>query len=118
MTEHAKHTPGPWIQDEGNPLCIGVPKSWYPAQVYNIVTVLEGGPDYTDECNQEAGANARLIAAAPDLLEALRAAHGELYLLGRDLAEIDSGWRRQPTALLNDEVVAKIAAAIARAEGQ
>lgn len=67
------HTPGPWIVDEDDPLCVGTPKSWYPKQVYDVVTVLEGGDEYTAKANRKAEANARLIAAAPDLLEALKA---------------------------------------------
>ena len=66
-----KHTPGPWIQDEGNPLCIGTPKPWYPRQVYRIVATLEGGKEYTANHNATAEANARLIADAPALLDAL-----------------------------------------------
>ena len=68
----AQHTPGPWgvsaqphgysvwnvVDDEINPACIGRP-------VANVV----GGYDSV----QIEEANARLIAAAPDLLEALEA---------------------------------------------
>jgi hypothetical protein len=67
----ARATPGPWIQDESNPLCIGTPKSSYPPDVYEIVTMLEGGDGYRDEYNAKALANARLIADAPALLDAL-----------------------------------------------
>ena len=58
-----KHTSGPW----------------YPVG-YACYTLIQSGPDYTDtdilnsdECD-EAEANANLIAAAPELLEALKRA--------------------------------------------
>ena len=66
-----KHTPGPWnIEDD------------YPAQSYgfsdqDILIQINGGDgliawvDGTPVDNPEVGANARLIAAAPDLLAAL-----------------------------------------------
>ena len=76
-----KHTPGPWIQDEDNPLCIGTPKPWYPRQVYRIVATLEGGKEYTANHNATAEANARLITAAPELLEALRSVEREHELV-------------------------------------
>jgi len=63
----AKHTPGPWnMVDEDKRIAIGVglvegPNGYDVAEVYN------------DDCPREVGeANARLIAAAPDLLEALQ----------------------------------------------
>lgn len=62
--------------------------------------------------------DARLVAAAPELLEALRAAVVELAVLGRDLEEIDNGIRSYPTALLNDDTMAQVRAAIAKAEGR
>lgn len=59
----SKHTPGPWALMPGNPL---------------QVTDMLGHPDplYLAEINgnnkAQAAADARLIAAAPDLLEALQ----------------------------------------------
>lgn len=61
----AKHTPGPWRVAFGNRLEIHGPKDeigWPKSIVYNAGLC-------TDE---EAQANARLIAAAPRLLQALR----------------------------------------------
>lgn len=55
MTNEAKHTPGPWLIFEPYMDCIR------SADKTTIAT--------TDNANKEA--NARLIAAAPDLLEAL-----------------------------------------------
>lgn len=59
----AKHTPGKWVQDERG----------------SVHVRAENGP-YVADCNASAAigwgdklANARLISAAPDLLEALEA---------------------------------------------
>lgn len=64
----AKHTPGPWTQGTSK---IGLTCVWLDG----ITEQRDGrglGPENTwIDCNTEA--NARLIAAAPDLLEALKA---------------------------------------------
>jgi hypothetical protein len=65
----AKHTPGPWQVNHNNPLqvcdadgevrgCAPIATAWTPTQ----------------QITREAVANARLIAAAPELLEALKGA--------------------------------------------
>lgn len=67
MSENTKHTPGPWaITDEHNKSIFieGQPDEW--ARLFCEVS--------KDDCDTEtAKANARLIAAAPALLEALEA---------------------------------------------
>ena len=73
----AKHTPGPWETDkmEGDffPRVILPPREdWCKSSI----TINEGRGDM-EECQ----ANARLIAAAPDLLEALRELAGCLNVL-------------------------------------
>ena len=70
-----KHTPGPWI--------IG-------KQDHDVITVDTANGTaicdvYVD--SDDRPANARLIAAAPDLLEALLAAHGYLVMMGTDHAD-------------------------------
>jgi hypothetical protein len=71
------HTPGPWqhngIDDDGDP---------YPPTVVWSGTTLICGPVgrigiYVDPHPDEAGANFLLIAAAPDLLEALKTLSAE-----------------------------------------
>ena len=64
MTEH-KHTPGPWeIRGEpGSELLIVQPETDWPIAILEAPT---SDPDAH-------AANARLIAAAPDMLEALKA---------------------------------------------
>lgn len=78
-TEIVAHTPGPWrVIDETDILALeGTPSSIVVAS-----TKFFEGPSTSWE-----RANARLIAAAPDLLKALiagRATHGELCHAGKD----------------------------------
>lgn len=95
MAQTGNHTPGPW-KIEGDPLS----HRWFwlstanlPAPLFEMKAVV-GHPD-------EISANARLIAAAPELLEALNEAFD--FLGGVD----DAGAIR-----------ATICAAIAKAEGR
>ena len=65
----SKHTPGPWTASEGSPSDL-----WHvdmPDRQFSI-TVARGDEDW-DMSVEEVQANARLIAAAPDLLDALQA---------------------------------------------
>lgn len=65
------HTPGPWevvrFSDEPNPVIIG------PNGDERITTV---------SGNQDDAANARLIAAAPEMLAMLKAANDAFYVQG------------------------------------
>ena len=67
MTDQARHTPGPWWVDETFTIWTGGLAIAY-ADGSHVAHTTRGfeGPD------GEAYANARLIAAAPDLLEALK----------------------------------------------
>ena len=60
-TEDTKHTPAPWTYTEGS-------SPHYQGQVYREDTGNPVAVTYHDED----GANARLIAAAPDMLAALQ----------------------------------------------
>ena len=63
-TEQVKHTPGPWtIEREADRLLIR-------NRVGYFGDLLVGGPN--PDANAQNEANARLIAAAPDLLEAAK----------------------------------------------
>jgi glutamate dehydrogenase/leucine dehydrogenase len=94
-----KHTPGPWV-------AVG---TWveHPGKVADICTCATRmfgqeklGRTYDEEC-----ANARLIAAAPEMLEALR-----------EIAAASSSSRR---LAINMAAIERIAsAAIAKAEGR
>lgn len=87
----SKHTPGPWkIVDAWN---------YYMVEGQNDEEIIwQDGPYQTPTINK---ANACLIAAAPDLLEALEAIVG------------DSSIQR-----VSDELHAKARAAIAKAQGE
>ena len=67
-SEKNEHTPGPWDYDptgDDKRICVGIGLVDGP-NGYDVAEV------YSDDCDpDEALANARLIAAAPDLLEAL-----------------------------------------------
>jgi len=80
----SKHTPGPWAMDEDKygeeidvyPLKDGPPPMGRWAEICTV-------KDY--ESQDEMRANARLIAAAPDLLEALKLACELLEYGGFDM---------------------------------
>lgn len=73
----ATHTDGPWEVDAVNSehlhdIIMGykIPHAGYPILLATVFYDDNGGPG--DIAPSEAAANARLIAAAPDLLEALK----------------------------------------------
>lgn len=68
----AKHTPGRWIAAPCSSV-VGAPVVASPSgrSIANV-TYFNLGPDFRNH-DLESAANARLIAAAPDLLDALRA---------------------------------------------
>ena len=94
MSEN-KHTPGPWGTDE-----IAVRSEGPNGRQIALCEISVRGRPY-DETYDEALANARLIASAPDLLaevERLRASNAELVAALRPFAAI------KPSALFaNDE---------------
>jgi hypothetical protein len=83
----AKHTPGPWFSDEEHVIRQVTPgqKFQHPIMVAN--GWIEGAW-VGDDGNEESRANARLIAAAPELLEALLEMLPRFVAL-RELARID-----------------------------
>lgn len=98
MSGETKWTPGPWVvsdsQDEVS-VCMGTaidsPYEYTCGHVWQTPDV------YWSEADKEDIANAQLIAAAPDLYEALedmlsgwkyiRESHGDLYGVGWDRAQ-------------------------------
>ena len=94
----AKHTAGPWeIHSTNNGFTrIDANPRWY--DFVRVVTELDGAPSL------EGQANARLIAAAPDLLAALKEARHALSYIAR----------HSDTA---DDVIDAADAAITKAEG-
>ena len=94
-----KHTPGPWRISTANPFAVNTSEAGI-ATAHGI-----DAANYSEffPSTEQAKANARLIAAAPELLEALLA-----------LEEVDGfkGWHHT-----YDEACAKARAAIAKATG-
>ena len=66
---NAKHTPGPWVVGNQNPLNFGQPRGNGTEPIGFVY-----GPSCPErsEVGRRALADARLIAAAPELLEALK----------------------------------------------
>ena len=93
------HSSGPWNLIKTNE---GAHEIWN--QDWRVVTVPHYGPDHMVECH----ANARLIAAAPDLLEALELA---AQYVGKGMAEN----AYEGTALPAENALRTINAAIEKA---
>lgn len=77
-TNETKHTPGPWTatgHDGG--MCVVVESKWG-----SVAKALPVG------CEVQEAANARLIAAAPELLEALEEIAEQLELEGPSCSDI------------------------------
>ena len=98
-----KHTKGPWTATKHD-------QHWVRVNV----TIKAGGNTWVafmpDEDKEERMANARLMAAAPDLLEALENAVSELDYL---TVAPDSDYARP-----DDEIIKAAEAAIAKAKGE
>lgn len=76
-------TPGPWSWEEGQPQIVA---EWN-GKSHCIASVADSRLGWHEDriCEgREKGANARLIAAAPQLLEALKAAVSQLERMGSD----------------------------------
>lgn len=84
----SKHTPGPWLYDYAPGYC-------------GELIALEDGTTLAEFVTEPSEANARLIAAAPDLLDALT---DVMNFVAADLIDSDVG--------------VKARAAIAKAKGQ
>lgn len=95
----AAHTPGPWIKTAERSISAAD-----NTRIANVVR-MEGVEFY------EAEANARLIAATPDLLQSLRELHA--VCLGMDL----ENQMERPTEAEYQAAIAQAAAAIASATG-
>lgn len=105
------HTPGPWKVMKGQNGGIWIIKKDYPS--HEICNFGQGGADK----GSEVAANARLIAAAPELLEALKSlwARIENGDLVRDISkDEDSDFAIKMMFFVNDLNKAK--AAILKAE--
>lgn len=95
----SKHTPGPWVADNG--------EGYGEADIWRIQPPIGSNVKIVAEmiCDSaEAEANARLIAAAPELLEALR-----LFLAYND--------QGAPLSFDTDAMWAKARSVVAKIEG-
>ena len=111
----AKHTKGPWIHSKHGFNVLTAD------EMHSICAVHAPNPGHTSEKDvQEHLANARLIAAAPDLLEACEASLwavnaaeclGEKEGIGKDTT-------KYPERIKLDTIVESVRAAIRKAEGK
>jgi hypothetical protein len=103
----SKHTPGPWRAAKGtHEIFIQCAAPTGPYDVATITTLEENG----EQSKAETQANARLIAAAPELLKALKAA------LEWSQSDIDGFEDISPTEEMLEARIDIIQAAIAKAE--
>jgi len=112
MSEKVKHTPGPWEAEAA-----GRHRKEIYANGVGIATVWRSGT------GNQIHATARLMAAAPEMLEALNAivsiadySHQETALLAQ-LRELDEGIRDRLCPVAED-ILNDCRKAIARAEGK
>ena len=118
MTDETKHTPGPWSQfDDGGALAVneGAQHTYGHSYADCVWGPLGPGHGLIADCSPhgqaptaETIANAKLIAAAPDLLAALKLAEGTLSRIAVELRK-----RKFPTPELD-----AVRAAITKAEGR
>lgn len=94
-----KHTPGPWVVHEGDEIDIrsANPADLAQAPIYYCIAENIGGHVHGENFDDysEVEANARLIAAAPELLEALESFPG--FLCG---TESGDAWIEQMRAAI------------------
>lgn len=79
MSNETKHTPGPWYAHWGHPTTSRVASIKSPSRYVGLEVADVYGTDERDLDNENT-ANAHLIAAAPELLEALEALEDAGYL--------------------------------------
>lgn len=124
-----KHTPGPWSWEEGQPQIVA---EWN-GKSHVIASVAESRLGWHEDrvCEgREKGANARLIAAAPELLDAVGFARAALEALkgyeadcgeplpdDHELGRIDDS-RHSPSFRIRVGNIRRLAAALAKAEGR
>ncbi len=105
MTTQAKHTPGPWAANDDG-LVLGNLDN-YEGEAPLVCTC-----GSADDFNMEPDlhlANARLIASAPEMLEALRAMVARAPFIDQSVTE---------DGLANCEALMKARGAISQAEGE
>lgn len=71
MTDQPKWTPGPWEIEQPQNFALQIVHGDFPTRHQDVAQIPLDQADEYDTPEQEARANARLIAAAPDMAEAL-----------------------------------------------
>ena len=113
MQDQPKNTPGPWVRDVSH----GADWGWVRDVEGRMVAVC-GIPEGEDSLKHRRNgtdpteANARLIAAAPDLLEALKKC---VHIIGSSADSPENLWRTDDEV---NEAYNSALAAIAKAEGR
>ena len=112
MSNTQQHTPGPWMWDEDN---LSVRQARTGIAIAKMMAD-NGHPDPVYRKPLPMAANARLIANAPELLDALR---GIVWKLSRTTSPSGNGGDCIPATIDSRDATISIArAAIARAEGR
>jgi len=111
----SKHTPGPWEADDDMVIAPGQPKRRFGSdrQFSGPFIVTQCGL-YTSPDRETVLANARLIAAAPELLKACKSAWEWLM----DIAQHNEAAHAAFVATRDNRDINVIRAAIAKAEGE
>lgn len=105
MSQKQSHTPGPWIAVQTN--LVTTKRAWYSGDLGTLKHAFQATISL-QEGEEQAKANARLIAAAPDLLEAAE----------RFLAVVTREMPSEKLAALNGgDQMLKLTEAIAKAKG-
>lgn len=104
------HTPAPWLASQGmeDDLTRWVIVAGGGGPRYHLATIANGQPG---DCLETEGATARLMAAAPELLEALQ------FLLAASECADETGYVEDHGFVNLEELQARARAAIAKAEG-
>lgn len=98
----ASHTPGPWVAAAGPSSIVGWPVVSRSGRSICRLTWLETNSPAEEVFKEETRANGHLIAAAPDLLEALKMARRELAAkCGLPIEECVGSFFEQINAAIN-----------------
>jgi len=114
---HIEYTPGPWSVDEKSPhMVLGPPpEGWYPTPQHPRYIVTQTSL-YVNTPWQQHSPNARLIAAAPELLDALDAALDAIRVARAAILDRAGGGIGEAIEVL-DQVQPEVEKAITKAIG-
>lgn len=126
MSDFVRHTPGPWFTVQKTERDHGARKPIFPDGLWAIkdhpehypFAVVDYADDHDDETRATAEATARLIAAAPDMLEALQGLHAIYGPAPKDDVLLPPLARLEARRAAVDAAWDKAVAALAKALGQ